>query len=118
MAISHSYRKVQYDLRPAKQVERRMLIDSFQRLAIGGFQLHDYQYTGMGSIYFVDFTLFHRYLGITRMLSVEISGDIEKRVRFNKPFAEVGIKIDAIGNIIPTLHRDVQHIVWLDYDSV
>jgi hypothetical protein len=47
-----SYLKVHYELRPAKQVERRMLIDAFQQLAQAGFQIRDYQYTGMGSIYF------------------------------------------------------------------
>ena len=34
--ISKSALEVQYDLRPAKQVERRMLLDTFQRLAQAG----------------------------------------------------------------------------------
>jgi len=51
---SSSYR-VQYDLRPAKQVERRMIIDALQRLSTAGFPITDYQYTGFGAIYFVDF---------------------------------------------------------------
>ena len=57
----------------------------------------------MGSIYFVDFVLMHRLLGISRMLSVEYDRDIEKRVKFNRPFESVDVKIDAIGNVIPTL---------------
>jgi hypothetical protein len=108
---------VQYDLRPAKQAERRMLIDAFHSLMASGFSIRDYQYTGMGAIYFVDFVLFHRLLGIKRMLSVEKS-PIPKRLEFNKPFECVDVRIGAIGDEIPTLSRDVQHILWLDYDDV
>jgi hypothetical protein len=60
----------------------------------------------------------HRLLGISRMLSVEYDTNIEKRVKFNRPFESVDVKIDAIGNVIPTLSKDLQHILWLDYDGV
>lgn len=115
---TESYRKVQYDLRPAKQVERRMLVDAFQSLALGGFAVENYQYTGMGSVYFVDFVMFHRLLGITRMLSVEHSHKARTRVEFNRPFGCVDIKMGDIGEVIPDLSKDRQHILWLDYDSI
>lgn len=114
---SGSYRQVFYDLRPAKQVERRMIIDVLQRLAAGGFQLRDYQYTGLGSVYFVDFVLLHRLLGIRKLLSVEFDQSITKRVDFNRPFSVVDIKMSAVGDVIPTLDKDLKHILWLDYDS-
>jgi hypothetical protein len=112
-----SYRKVFYDLRPAKQIERRMIIDSLQILSEGGFRIRDYQYTGMGSIYFVDFLLLYRILGLTRLLSVEYDKRIAKRVEFNKPFADIDIKIDKIGTVIQNLDIDTKQILWLDYDS-
>ena len=117
IAPTFSYHKVPYDLRPSKQIERRMIIDALQRLSEGGFRIREYQYTGMGSIYFVDFTLFHRYLGIHRMLSVEHSPEI-KRVQFNKPYRNIQLNFGPIGGVIPTLDRDLQHILWLDYDNV
>src|SRR5947209_9875151 len=116
--ISESYRKVPYDLREAKQVERRMIIDALLRLAVAGFSVTDYQYTGMGSVYFVDYSLLHRLLGIHRMLSVEISQAIRRRVEFNRPFGLVETEIAGIGDILPSLSRDRRHIVWLDYDNV
>lgn len=115
---SESYTKVQYELRAAKQVERRMLIDAFQKLVRVGFEIHDYQYTGMGSIYFVDFILFHRILGISKMLSVEYSTKIPQRIIFNRPFGFIAIEMKPIGDIIPSLSRDIKHILWLDYDSI
>ncbi len=54
---SRSYLKVPYDLRMAKQIERRMIADLLIRLRGGGFDISNYQYTGMGSIYFVDFSI-------------------------------------------------------------
>jgi hypothetical protein len=115
---TESFYKVPYDLRPAKQIERRMLIDAFQRLSFAGFPIGEYQYTGMGSIYFVDFILFHKLLGIDKLLSVEISSKITKRLRFNKPFQRVDIQICPIGDVIPQLSRDRRHILWLDYDGL
>jgi hypothetical protein len=115
---SQSYKKVHYELRPAKQVERRMLIDAFQALTLGGFPISEYQYTGMGSIYFIDFMLFHRLLGMNKMLSVEYDPTIEKRIKFNAPFDCVKTKIGPIGETIPALSADHKHILWLDYDGL
>lgn len=114
---TQSYLDVQYDLRPAKQVERRMLIDIFMSLMSRGFSFQEYQYTGFGSIYFVDFILLHRYLGMTKLLSVEHDLSIEKRVHFNNPFAPVRIRMSPIGDIIPELNSDINHILWLDFDD-
>ncbi len=115
---TQSYLKVPYDLRPAKQVERRMLIDAFHRLSHAGFPIADYQYTGFGSIYFVDFILFHKLLGMNKLLSVEFDTEIEKRVKFNKPFSGIKVVIAPIGDVIPTLPQDEKHILWLDYDDI
>ena len=117
MQLSQSYRKVQYDLRPAKQAERKMLLDAFRILASEGFRIEDYQYTGMGSIHFIDFILFHKYLGISKLLSVEIDETIAKRIEFNKPFHLIETKINPIGSEIGLLSKDRKHILWLDYDS-
>jgi hypothetical protein len=95
-----------------------MLIDAFQRLGHAGFDIPSYQYTGFGSIYFVDFIMFHKLLGIHKMLSVEHDAEISKRVIFNKPFDGIKIEIGSIGDFIPDLSADCQHILWLDYDDI
>ncbi len=116
-APTASYRKVAYDLRPAKQVERRMLIDTLEILMANSFPIRDYQYTGMGSIYFFDFILFHKLLGIRKMLSVEWDRTIRERIKFNKPYAEIAVEMEAIGDVLPKLDTDTKHLVWLDYDD-
>lgn len=95
-----------------------MIIDTLQILAEGGFRIRDYQYTGMGSIYFVDFVLLFRLLGIKRMLSVEKDAGIDRRLDFNKPFANVEVRAGrTIGTEISTLSTDIKHLLWLDYDD-
>jgi hypothetical protein len=117
--VTASYRKVPYELRPAKQIERRMLLDAFQALVQGGFMLRDYQYTGFGSVSFVDFVLLHKYLGIKDMLSVEHSIAIKKRILFNRPFENlVRMKFGPVSSVIPGLSADKKHLLWLDYDDV
>ncbi len=95
-----------------------MIIDGLQRLSAAGFQIADYQYTGFGSIYFVDFTLFHKFLGFKNMLSLEHDTNLESRVRFNRPYKFVDVEMQSATWIIPTLNRDRKHLLWLDYDGV
>jgi hypothetical protein len=95
-----------------------MIVDALLSLSAAGFPIKHYQYTGMGSIYFIDFMLFHRLIGIKSMLSVEYDTNIARRVQFNRPFDCVDTKIAPIGDIIPTLSPDIRHFLWLDYDDV
>jgi hypothetical protein len=113
-----SYDKVQYEFRSSKQVERRMLLDVLQRLMEVGFPISSYQYTGLGSLWFVDFILFRRYLGIRNMVSIEGSPEIEKRVKFNKPYGNIEIFMGDVADYIPSLSLDRKHILWLDFDYV
>jgi len=113
-----SYERVHYEFRPAKQVERRMLLHTLQSLMLAGFPISDYKYVGLGSIYFIDFIMFHKYLGIKKFLSIEESHEITKRVNFNKPFKYVELIMGDILDYIPNLSRDIKHILWLDFDHI
>lgn len=119
ITLTESYRKVHYGLRPAKQVERRMLIDALLLLSEVGFPVRDYKYLGMGSVHFVDFAMFHKYLGIQKMLSVELSS-IGERIEFNRPYSNaIETEVGApVGDFVAKLESDRQHLVWLDYDNV
>ena len=117
MTVSPSFQRINYALRPAKNVERKMLADAFHHLA--RFQpVKDYRYIGLGSVYFSDFVLFHRVLGITDMLCIERETGSADRVEFNRPFGCVKIEMSTTAGVLPTLPWDKRSIVWLDYDSV
>jgi len=97
--------------------EPGVLMMMVQRLTQAGFEIRKYKYTGFGSYFFYDFLLFHKLLGIDKMLSIEHDSNLEKRVKYNRPFSCVEIKIDKASNIIPTLPREAKHLLWLDYDQ-
>lgn len=61
-----------YEIRPCKFAERRMLLASFARI-IGVFK-QQYQYVGFGGLSFTDFKLFHRELHI-----IALKGNIVNR---------------------------------------
>ncbi len=111
-----SFRAINYVLRPAKHVERKMLRDTFRRLAVFS-PLEAYRYIGFGSIYFGDFQLFHKSLGITDMLSIEHAGN-EERVAFNRPYQCVSLAFGASEYILRRLSNwGCKTILWLDYDG-
>lgn len=116
-STGNSLGNVSYDLRPAKQVERLMLLDAFKRLERAGLPICKYHYVGMGSTHFYDYVLFHKYLGITKMTSAEGNRSAEKRVKFNKPFGFVDIAMGPIGDLVAKLPPEERVILWLDYDD-
>lgn len=114
--MSGSYERINYQLRPAKTIERKMLCEAFRRLYPFG-EVRDYRYIGFGSTYFSDFILIHKTLGIENLISIE--KDIEKRDRFlfNRPFSCIEIEFGNSTDILPALDWNVRTIIWLDYDG-
>jgi hypothetical protein len=112
---SYSFEKFNYTLRPSKQVERRMMIEVLHRLTKCGCDIPTYTYLGFGSVYYADFTMFHKHLYIDEMICVEW-GDIPKRMRFNKPFKFIKLHMEPLANFLPRLRRNRRYLVWLDYD--
>ncbi len=111
-----SFEKLNYLLRPSKQVERKLLIESLHYLAQASYPIYGYTYVGFGSIYYADFLLFHKYLYLNKMMCVE-HGKIPNRMRFNKPFKFIKLKMKPISEVIPQLSRKTKYLVWLDYDG-
>jgi hypothetical protein len=109
-----SFEKVHYLLRPAKNIQRKMLSETFQQLGrVGG--LARYEYVGFGSIYFGDFTLFHRTLGLENMTSIE--KEDPARATFNIPFKCVTVLSGTANEKLPEIDwKRGPAIVWLDYD--
>lgn len=109
-----SFRKINYSLRPAKHAERRMLGEVFRRLSHFDL-LEEYVYVGFGSLWFTDFVLYHKTLGIRDMISIEQSG-AKDRFEANKPF-NITMMFHASKVALQKLDWARRQIVWLDYDG-
>jgi hypothetical protein len=110
-----SFKQFDYSLRPSKQVERKAMVEILLSLSKAGYAIPDYGYLGFGSVYYVDFVMFHKYLFINKMVCVEW-GDIEKRMRFNKPFKFIKLKLIPLSSYIPSIRATERLLAWLDYD--
>ena len=116
-----SFDVVNYSLRPSKGIQRKIVFDgihAFQsRLA-----LDHMIYIGFGSIWFTDFVIAHKLLGISDMISIESDEIGFHRARFNSPYATVDIRHGFSSTVLPKLLSDKQFnqrpwVIWLDYDT-
>jgi hypothetical protein len=114
-ALSGSYNVVDYRIRPAKHAERLMIAEVASRLRFHDVQT--YRYVGMGAIYFSDFKLMHRALGINNMISIEGREEDYKRFDWNRPFDGIQMKYGNTRAVLPTIDWSTPSIVWLDYDG-
>ncbi|MBC2715245.1 MAG: hypothetical protein HF978_08060 [Desulfobacteraceae bacterium] len=107
--------KINYLVRPAKQVERKLIIEALQCLS-KTYDIPKYTYIGMGSRYFVDFQMVHKFLRISEMISFEKEEDKIKRFEFNKPYSFIDIQPGFSTDILPSLPWTNDYFIWLDYD--
>ena len=114
--MASSYEKINYVIRPAKNVERKILCESFRKLTPFA-PLEEYRYIGFGSTYFSDFSLLHKALGISEMVSIEKDEDNEDRFKFNRPYRCIKLEFGESNDVLPRLSWAEKTILWLDYDG-
>lgn len=107
---------INYQLRPAKSVERKMLKDIFLKVNKLS-NLRNFQYVGFGSHYFSDFILFHKSLHIDRLISIERDISSQLKYNFNQPFKCINIEFGESNDVLPSLDFTSPTILWLDYDK-
>lgn len=114
--MAGSFRKIDYSLRPAKHAERRMFAEIFRHLR--PFQpIENYTYVGFGSLWFSDCVLFHRLLGVRKMISLEREESAKTRFEANRPFECVTVRYEKSSTALPKLDWTERHFIWLDYDD-
>lgn len=116
--MTDSGEKINYSIRPAKCVERKIICDLVSKVSTNT-PIKDYRYIGFGSFYFSDFVLFHQQLDITNMISIEKSDNTE-RYEYNRPYNCIDLKFcdaqEALSNEI-VFSETEKNFIWLDYDS-
>ncbi len=115
--MTSSYKRVNFAVRPAKNIERKMIVEACARLRSFG-NLAEFRYIGLGSTFFSDFTLMHRGLHIENMISIERDTAIAERFEFNKPYDCIQMGWGDSDSVLPSLPwRDIPTIIWMDYDG-
>jgi len=112
-----SFEKINYIFRPKKQIERKIFIELFQKIQNTlNINISEYQYIGLGSIYYYDFILFHKYLNIRDMVSLDDKEDYN-RFEFNKPFDFIEFKNMSTTDFLSKNDLNKKSFIWFDYDS-
>ncbi len=109
-----SYEKFNYAIRPNKRTQRKMIFDALSRY-LTAFPGRRFRYVGFGSMWFSDFILAHRRLGLRQLVSIELEAGYA-RAKFNRPFKCVKVLCGNSSVVLPTLKWKTPSIVWLDYD--
>lgn len=118
MKMSNTGRLINYALRPAKCVERKIMCELLAKFSTET-PIHDYRYIGFGSFYFSDFVLFHNQLNINKMISIEQSPN-KSRYDFNKPYKCIEMAYGPASYVLSnqiSFSNDIKDIIWLDYDG-
>ena len=103
-------------LRPNKNVERKLITATLVQLS-RHFDMKKYRYVGFGSMWFEDFVLLHKQLGICDMVTIEREVSRRKRVEFNKPYSCIEVVMKDASIALGELRADKPSIIWLDYDG-
>jgi len=111
-----SYNLFNYTFRPAKSIERKLFVELLKEL-YGVVNAKSCTYIGFGAIFFADFRMIHKELGIKKMINIEANEDDKDRFKFNKPFACIDLQWGTSTEVLPTLDWNGKKIIWMDYDE-
>ena len=95
-----------------------MLCECFRRLSPIA-RVDTYRYVGFGSTYFSDFSLIHRALGITDLVSIERETDKRDRFELNRPYGSIELMFGESTELLPELDWRAQddHVVGLQWQA-
>lgn len=108
---------VSYDLRPAKQCERKLILEVFSCAAECGHKIKNYRYVGMGANRFYDFILMHKQFSISKMISLEHNASMYNRAAFNAPFKFLEVRNESVNAFSAVDKGHKNTIYWLDFDG-
>lgn len=113
-----SDQKINYQVRPAKSIERKMLCDLIREIQLVRAD-GEMRYIGLGAKYFTDFLLLHNEFGITDMISIEAEKERQIRYEFNKPLKCIQMWYGTTNEILPQIDGfdEKMNLIWLDYDD-
>ncbi len=116
MADSPNYEKFNYTLRPAKSIERKIIVDSILA-QLTKDEIDKCTFVSLGSVFFSDFIIFRKKLKLNNMISIEANEDDRVRFMFNKPFGNIDLRMGHTNKVLPELEWDSPYIIWLDYED-
>jgi hypothetical protein len=116
-----SFDSINYSLRPSKSVQRALVFKEIKRV-FEQCDMANAVYVGLGSIWFTDFVMAHKILGIDDMVSIEKNEVGFRRASYNKVYRTIDVRHGESSEILPQLLEEPGFstrpwVLWLDYDG-
>lgn len=112
-----SFLRANYSVRLNKGIERKLIFQALSALS-DVFSVRGYWYLGMGSMWFMDFLMADRHLGIKKMVSFEFEPADARRARTNVPLSVIQVRAGDAGDRLKEMPIDRERtICWLDFDN-
>lgn len=116
--MTPSFERLNYLLRANKNIEQKLVFDVLLR-AQQSIVFPEPVYVGFGSMWFADFRLAHRVLGLETLVSIERPAHAG-RADFNKPFDSISIKAGECLSVLRAFSTEdwvPPVFAWLDFDG-
>jgi hypothetical protein len=116
-----SFNVVNYSLRANKSIQRSLVFEGVRTLQ-SRMDLEKLMYVGLSSVWFTDFHIAHKALGVEDLVSIEADPIGFERARFNLPFRTARVEKGFSYDVLPIILKDQSlttrpWFVWLDYDG-
>lgn len=107
---------IDYDVRPSKQIERKVLFETIRAAELAGVEVADLPYIGLGGFRFTDFIAAKRVLGTTRFTSLERDKALYPRCQFNRPFESVSVVNQSAQDFLDNGGLTEPAVAWFDFE--
>ncbi len=108
---------IPYEIRPSKQIERRIVLDCIQAGSAAGMNIGQMPYIGMGGFRFFDFVLANKFLSTNRFISIEHDESLIARCDLNKPFESIEIYTGGADDFMVERGFQESSIIWFDFEG-
>lgn len=109
---------IPYEIRPSKQVERRLVMETILLGREAGVDVRSMPFVGMGGVRYIDFLLAHKVLGISRYVSLEHDETLWERCKLNRPFESLEVFEGSSNEFLDQRGFAEPSVVWFDLEKM
>lgn len=109
---------IPYEIRPSKQVERRLVMETILLARETGLRTRAMPFVGMGGVRFIDFLLAHKILGTDKFVTLEHDETLWNRCELNRPFESIELYKGSARDFLDERRLDESSIVWFDLEKM
>jgi hypothetical protein len=109
---------IPYEIRPSKQVERRLVMETILLAREAGLKTRAMPFVGMGGVRFIDFLLAHKILGTDTFVTLEHDETLWNRCELNRPFESIDLYKGSASDFLNERGFREPSIVWFDLEKM